>query len=62
MPSRKLLITLKSPGNYELSLKPKGLDGTPYPPRGACPIIDNPRLTSPFLVYQPVYLRRQLTT
>lgn len=37
------------PGNYELCLKPKGLGGTSYPPRGACSRTDDPRLTSPSL-------------
>lgn len=31
------------------NLKLKGLDGVPYRPRGACPIIDTPRSTRPQL-------------
>lgn len=37
------------------SLKPKGLGGTPHPPRGACSITDSPRLTSPFLANYRLY-------
>lgn len=34
-----------------ISLKPKGLGGALDPPRGACSRTDNPRSTSPFLVF-----------
>lgn len=44
------------------NLKLKGLDGVPYRPRGACPIIDIPRSTQPQLAsIQPIYRRRQFT-
>lgn len=41
------------------SLKLKGLDGAPHQPRGACPIIDNPRHTPPALEPQPIYRRHR---
>lgn len=43
------------------SSKLKGLGGAPHHPRGACPIIDTPRSTSPPLAVQPIYRRRQPT-